>query len=105
MASETTNCHIIPTSMAIQCTIPRCRDVWGMIAGATTNVRTAIGTVTEAQMPRIFGKEYCAEFFAAAICAGSDCVVVMPPGSDAVPDPHIAPAGSRSARLVRREGE
>jgi hypothetical protein len=91
--------------MAIQCTIPGWRDVWGMIAGATTNVRTAIGTVTEAQMPRIFGREYCAEFFAAAICAGSDCVVVMPIRLGCGAGSAHRPAGSRSARLVRREGD
>jgi hypothetical protein len=56
-----------------------------MIAGATTNARTAIGTVTEAQMPRIFGKEYCAELSAAPIGLGSDCVVVMPPASAGTP--------------------
>ena len=88
--------------MAIQCTSPGWRDVWGMIAGATTNARTAIGTVTEAQMPRIFGKEYCAEFFAAAICAGSDCVVVMPSASAGLPVPHIARrARDRRARTPR----
>ena len=31
-----------------------------MIAGATTKASTAMGTVTEAQMPRILGREYCA---------------------------------------------
>ena len=69
-----------------------------MIAGATTNARTAIGTVTEAQMPRIFGKEYCAELSAAPIGLGSDCVVVMPPASAGTP------AGTSPCGLQIAEG-
>jgi hypothetical protein len=33
-------------------------EVWGLTAGATTNANTANGTVTEAQIARIFKNEY-----------------------------------------------
>jgi hypothetical protein len=58
-ASETTNCHIMPTTMSIQCTSPGWSDVCGMMAGPTTQASSAMGTVTEAQMARILIKEYC----------------------------------------------
>ncbi len=80
-ASETTNCHISPTTMSIQCTSPGWTDVWGMMAGATTQASSAIGAVTEAQMAKIFFSEYCLELAGASSCAGSDCVLVMPSAS------------------------
>ena len=73
-----TNCHIIPTTMHIQCTSPGCSDVRGMIAGATTKASTAIGAVTEAQITRILVNEYCLELAAASSCTGGDCVLVIP---------------------------
>jgi hypothetical protein len=52
-----------------------------MIAGATTQANTPIGTVTEAQMARILFNEYCLELAGMSSCTGSDCVFVMPSAS------------------------
>ena len=52
-----------------------------MIAGATTHASRPIGTVTEAQMARIFFNEYCLELAGTSSWAGSDCVFVMPSAS------------------------
>ena len=48
-----------------------------MMAGATTHASSPIGTVTEAQMARIFVKEYCLVSAAPSTRAGNDCVLVM----------------------------
>ena len=48
-----------------------------MMAGPTTQASTAIGAVTDAQMARIFFKEYWLELAGASTLAGSDCVFVM----------------------------
>src|SRR3954454_11135982 len=76
-----------------------------MIAGATTHARTAIGTVTEAQIPRIFASEYCAELSAAPTGAGSDCVVVMGSASASGLGQHIASQARLRSSRVRREGD
>ena len=60
-----------------------------MIAGATTHARRNIGTVTEAQMAKIFLSEYCLELAGASTGAGSDCVLVMSSASRRTRVPHI----------------
>ena len=45
-----------------------------MMAGPTTQASTAIGAATDAQMARIFVKEYCLASAAPSTCAGNDCV-------------------------------
>jgi hypothetical protein len=67
--------------MSIQCTSPGWIDVWGMMAGATTQASSAIGAVTQAQMAKIFFSVYCLELAGASTGAGSDCVLVMPSAS------------------------
>ena len=49
-----------------------------MIAGPTTKASTAIGAVTDAQMPRILVSEYCVACGEAAARTGNDLVSVMP---------------------------
>ena len=53
-----------------------------MMAGPTTQANSPIGTVTDAQMAKIFDKEYCLELAGVSRCAGSDCVFVMPSSHD-----------------------
>ena len=48
-----------------------------MMAGPTTQASTAIGAATDAQMARIFVKEYCLASAAPSTRAGNDCVFVM----------------------------
>src|SRR5215207_5842237 len=69
-----------------------------MMAGATTQASTPIGTVTEAQMAKIFVNEYCLELSGAWTCAGSVCVFVMPSASWGSRIPHIG-RRSRDCRL------
>jgi hypothetical protein len=52
------------------------------MAGPTIQANSPIGTVTEAQMAKIFDKEYCLELAGVSRCAGSDCVFVMPSSHD-----------------------
>jgi hypothetical protein len=54
-----------------------------MMAGPTTQASTPIGTVTLAQMARIFVREYCLVSAASSTRAGSGCVFVM---SSALPE-------------------
>ncbi len=48
-----------------------------MMAGPTTQASTPIGTVTDAQMARIFVKEYCLVSAAPSTRAGNVCVFAM----------------------------
>src|SRR5215218_5496306 len=84
--------------------MPGCRDVRAMIAGATTNARTAIGAVTAAQIPRILAKEYCAELSAALNGARA---TVLWSCRQLWPEAGLAhrPPGSRSADGIRRKDD
>jgi hypothetical protein len=91
--------------MSIQCTSPGWSDVWGMIAGATTQASNAIGAVTEAQMAKIFFSEYCLELAGASSCAGTICVFVMSSASRRTRVAHIVLRARDRRGRVRPTGD
>jgi signal transduction histidine kinase len=75
------------------------------MAGPTTQASSAIGPTTEAQIARIFVKEYCLVSTAPSTRVGNDCVFVMSLSVAGNVSSLHRPAGSRSSDLVRRTGD